>query len=47
MTKSWRKLHNEDLHDFSNSPGVIRIIKSSWMRWAGHIERMGRRIMHI
>jgi hypothetical protein len=39
----WRKLHNEKLCDLYSSPSIIRIIKSRWMRWAGHIERMGEK----
>jgi hypothetical protein len=27
--------------------GIIRIIKSRWMRWAGHVARIGGRKMHI
>jgi hypothetical protein len=42
----WRKLHNEELHNFYCSPSIIRIIKSR-MRWARHAARMGRRGMHI
>jgi hypothetical protein len=29
---SWRKLHNEKLHDLYSSPNIIRIIKSRRMR---------------
>jgi hypothetical protein len=39
----WRKLHNGELRDLYSSPSIIRIIKSRRMRWAGHVERMGRR----
>jgi hypothetical protein len=39
----WKKLHNEELRDFYSSPCIIRIIKSRWMRWAGHIARMGEK----
>jgi hypothetical protein len=28
VPRGWRKLHNEDLHDFYSSPSIIRIIKS-------------------
>jgi hypothetical protein len=27
VTGGWRKLHNEELHDFYSSPSIIRIIK--------------------
>jgi hypothetical protein len=33
----WRKLHNEELHNFYYSPSVIEIIKSRRMRWTGHV----------
>jgi hypothetical protein len=32
-TGGWRKLHNEELHKLHSSPSIIRIIKSSRMRW--------------
>jgi hypothetical protein len=41
VTEGWRKLHNEELHNFYASPSIIRIIKSRRMRWAGHVARMG------
>jgi hypothetical protein len=34
------KLHNEELHTFYSSPNIIRQIKSSRMRWTGHVARM-------
>jgi hypothetical protein len=37
----WRKLHNEELHSFSVSPNIIRVIKSRRMRQLGHVEHMG------
>jgi hypothetical protein len=46
-TGDWRKLHNEELHNLYSSPSIIRIIRSRWMRWAGHVARMGRRATHI
>jgi hypothetical protein len=48
VTGGWRKLHNEELHNLYSSPSIIRIIKSSRMRWAGHVARMGeKRIVHM
>jgi hypothetical protein len=47
VTGSWRKLHNEKLHNFYSSTSIIRIMKSRRMRWAGHVARMGRSGMHI
>jgi hypothetical protein len=44
VTGGWRKLQNEELHDWYSSPSIIRIIKSRRMRWAGHVARMGIRI---
>jgi hypothetical protein len=40
VTGEWRKLHNEELRDFNSSPSIIRIIKSRWIWWAGHVARM-------
>jgi hypothetical protein len=37
----WRNLHKEDLHDLYSLPKTIRIIKSSRMRWVGHVAQMG------
>jgi CelD/BcsL family acetyltransferase involved in cellulose biosynthesis len=38
---SWRKLHNEDLHNLYSSPDIIRIIKARRIRSEGHVARMG------
>jgi hypothetical protein len=40
---SWRKMHNDELHDLYSSPNIVRVIKSRRMRWAGHVARMGER----
>jgi hypothetical protein len=42
-----RKLHNEKLHSLYSSPSIIRMMKSEWIRWAGHVARLGRRGMRI
>jgi hypothetical protein len=41
VTGESRKLHNEELHDLFSSPSIIRIMKARWLRWAGHVARMG------
>jgi hypothetical protein len=38
---SWRKLHNNELHNLYSSPNIVRVIKSRRMWWAGHVARMG------
>jgi hypothetical protein len=43
VTRGWRKLHNEELHNLYSSPSVIRIIKLRRMRWARHVARMGEK----
>ena len=35
------KLHNEELNDLYSSPHNIRVIKSTRMRQAGHVARVG------
>jgi hypothetical protein len=37
---SWRKLHNDELHNLYSSPNIVRVIKSRRMRGAGHVTRM-------
>jgi hypothetical protein len=39
--RSWRKLHNDELHNLYSSPSVVRVIKSWRMRWVGHVACMG------
>jgi hypothetical protein len=41
VTRGWRKVHNEELHNLYSSPSIIRKIKSRRIRWAGHVARMG------
>jgi hypothetical protein len=38
---SWRKLHNDELHNLYTSPNIVRVIKSRKLRWAGHVAFMG------
>jgi hypothetical protein len=37
----WRRLHNEELHNFYLSQNIITVIRSRRMRWAGHVAWMG------
>jgi hypothetical protein len=41
VTGDWRKLHDEELHNLYPSLN-IRKIKSSRMRWAGHVACNGK-----
>jgi hypothetical protein len=40
MAGDWRRLHNEELHNFNESPN-IRVIKSRKIKWAGLVADMG------
>jgi hypothetical protein len=33
---SWRKLHDDELHNLYSSPKLVRTIKSRTTMWAGH-----------
>jgi len=39
----WRRLHNEELHDFNCLPDITRAITSSCVRSVGHVACMGKR----
>jgi hypothetical protein len=43
VTRGWRKLHNEELHNLYSSPSIIRVIKLRRMRWAEHAARIGEK----
>jgi hypothetical protein len=43
VTRGWRKLHTEELHNLYFLPSIIRISKSRRMRWIGKAERMGEK----
>jgi hypothetical protein len=39
----WRKLRNEELRNLHPSQNIIRMMKSSRMRWAGHAAHLGEK----
>jgi hypothetical protein len=41
VTGQRRKLHNGELHNLYSSPDIIGEIKSTRMRWEGHVACMG------
>jgi hypothetical protein len=45
---SWRKLHNE-FHGLYSSPNIVGVIKSSRIKWAGHVACMeeGRGVYRV
>ena len=36
----WERLHNEEHHSLYRSGNIVRVIKSTRFRWAGHVMRM-------
>jgi hypothetical protein len=38
---SWRKLHNDEIHNLYSTPNVVRVINSRRMRWTGQVACMG------
>jgi hypothetical protein len=44
--RGWRKIHNEKLHNFYCSPGIIMVIMSRRMRWTRHVTCMGTWKIH-
>ena len=32
----WRRFHNKELHSLYRSPNIVRVIKFTRIRWAGH-----------
>jgi hypothetical protein len=41
VTRGWKKLLNEELHNLHSLPDIVMVIKSRWMRWARHVACMG------
>jgi hypothetical protein len=40
VTGDWRRLHNE-LRNLYATPHIVTVIKSSRMRWTGHVALIG------
>jgi hypothetical protein len=41
VDRSWRKLHNDELHNLYSSLNIVRVIKARRLRWTGHVAPMG------
>jgi hypothetical protein len=39
VAEDWRRMHNEELHNWYALPNTIRVIKLR-MRWVGHVACM-------
>jgi hypothetical protein len=49
VVRSWRKLHNDALHNMYSSTNIIRVNQSRRMKWAGHVACMeeGRGVYRV
>jgi hypothetical protein len=47
VTGEWRKLHLEEVNDLYCQHNIVRVIKSKRIRWAGHVARMGERVLLV
>ena len=36
----WRRLYNKEIHNLLRSPNIVKVIKSTRIRWTGYIARM-------
>jgi hypothetical protein len=43
VTGDWRGLHNEKRHNLNPKPSIIRMIKSSRIRWVGKVAQLGKK----
>jgi hypothetical protein len=41
VTRGWRRLHNEALHNLYASPNINRLVKLRRLRGVGHVSYMG------
>jgi hypothetical protein len=42
VTWSWRKLHNDELHNLHPPTNIVMMMKSGTIRWAGHVAHWKR-----
>jgi hypothetical protein len=42
---SWRKFHNDELHNQYSSPNIVRVIKSREIKWACGTHSGGERCL--
>jgi hypothetical protein len=47
VTRGWKKMHKEELHDFHVSPHIIRMIKSGRKRWPINVTRQGEELLGV
>jgi hypothetical protein len=40
MARCWIRLQKEELHNLFTSPYIIRVSRSTRMRWVGHVAYM-------
>jgi hypothetical protein len=43
LTEKWKELRNEKLNDLYSTPGIVWVIISRRIRWAGHVSCTGKR----
>jgi len=46
ITAEWKKLHSNELNDLYSLLKMVPVIKLRRMRWAGHVDCMGRGAVH-
>ena len=47
VTGEWRILHNEERYDlYTPYQFIVQVMKSSRIKWAGHVARIGRRDLY-
>ena len=47
VTGEWGRVNNEQLYDLYSSHNTVQLMKSRRKKWAGNVESMRRKEMHI